>query len=254
MYWTLDKDGNQVLRDLAEENKNYSNEAYRQGLFDANNYQYYEMFHHYVNEDNGCDYERLGCEIREGDIVLDLGANIGVFANRALSRGAQRVVCFEPITPTFNCLVKNVRWSKGKVIPLKLGAHGSKSISNFKIHTDFTHIGGGTTDPVDSLEGKNIVYEEMAVMMDINDIFDSFDKSFNFMKIDVEGGEVNILNNITDENLSSIRCLGAEFHSYGKEFDEFQDKFLGRMHELGFRTYTLYHSNSGLRTINCWKA
>ena len=39
--------------------------------------------------------------------TLDLGANIGVFAHRAEIRGASKVICFEPVTPTFNCLIKN---------------------------------------------------------------------------------------------------------------------------------------------------
>ena len=101
-FWTLRPDGSEVLRDLNEENKNFTREGYLNGEFDANNYQWYEMFHHYSFDDNGCDYERHGCYIKEGDVVLDLGANIGVFAHRAETRGASKVICFEPVTPTFN--------------------------------------------------------------------------------------------------------------------------------------------------------
>jgi hypothetical protein len=83
LFWTLRPDGTEVLRDLEKENENFTRDAYNQGKFDANNYQWFEMFHHYNFDDIGCDYERYGCYIKEGDIVLDLGSNIGIFAHRA---------------------------------------------------------------------------------------------------------------------------------------------------------------------------
>jgi hypothetical protein len=86
MFWTLSHDGTEVLRDLKKENETFSVEKYINGEFDANNFQWYEMFHHFVYDDLGCDYERYGCYIREGDVVLDLGGNIGVFAHRAEER------------------------------------------------------------------------------------------------------------------------------------------------------------------------
>ena len=88
LFWTLRPSGTEVLRDLAMENETFSIDRYVAGEFDANNFQWYEMFHHHVYNDNGCDYERMGCYIKEGDVVLDLGANIGIFAHRAETRGA----------------------------------------------------------------------------------------------------------------------------------------------------------------------
>jgi FkbM family methyltransferase len=247
-FWTLDKEGIKKLRDLEEENKRFSREGYMIGLFDANNYQYYENFNHFVYDDLGCDYERYGCFIQEGDRVLDLGANIGIFAHRAETRGAAEVICFEPITPTFECLSLNVG-EKTKVFKMAVG--GENGFKNFKIHTDFTHIGGGTSDPFDSLGEREIVYQEDVYVIRINDIFQSFGK-FDFVKIDIEGGEVEVLDAISDENLLSIRCLAVEFHSYDG-FDEFQESFIQRMNSLGFTQFVLYHSNSGLRTANFWK-
>jgi hypothetical protein len=141
-FWTLRTDGTEVLRDLKKENENFSRDAYLKGEFDGNNYMWFEMFHHYVFDDNGCDYERRNCYIREGDVVLDLGGNIGVFAHRAETRGASKVICFEPITPTFNCLIKN----KGpKTLVYKNAVGGKQGFTTFNIHTDYTHIGGGTS-------------------------------------------------------------------------------------------------------------
>jgi FkbM family methyltransferase len=52
-------------------------------------------------------YEPAGHEVRRGDIVLDCGANIGVFTRKALSRGAALVVAIEPAPQTLNALRRN---------------------------------------------------------------------------------------------------------------------------------------------------
>jgi len=250
-FWTLSPEGTEVLRDLENENKTFTRDAYLRGEFDANNYQWFEMFHHYVFEDNGCDYERMGCYIQEGDVVLDLGANIGVFAHRAETRGAAEVICFEPVTPTFSCLIKN----KGPKTCVYKNAVGANSgFMTFNIHTDYTHIGGGTNHTQDFLlKNRDVIYSERVIVIGINDIFEGINTKIDFMKIDIEGGEVDVLTSITDAHLSSLRCLAAEFHKTYEEFDEFQSSFIDRMSRLGFNHFTAYYGNGDLRTLTFWK-
>jgi len=250
-FWTLRPDGSEVLRDLKKENESFNLEAYKNREFDANNYQWYEMFHHYSFDDIGCDYERYGCYIKEGDVVLDLGANIGIFAHRAETRGASKVICFEPVTPTFNCLIKN----KGpKTLVYKNAVGGEQGFTTFNIHTDFTHIGGGTSHDQDlMLNGRNIVHSERVIIIGINEIFEGMDSKIDFMKIDIEGGEVDVLTSITNENLNSLRCLSAEFHRTYDGFDKFQSNFTDRMSNLGFKHFTVYYGNGSLRTLTFWK-
>ena len=104
LFWTLGPNGDEILRNLEEENKEFTTNDYYNGKFDSNNYQWYEMFNHYVYDDLGCDYERYGCYIIEGDVVLDLGGNIGVFAHRAEIRGASKIISFEPQKQLFYAL------------------------------------------------------------------------------------------------------------------------------------------------------
>jgi FkbM family methyltransferase len=251
LFWTLSPKGQEVLRDLEEENKEFSTDNYFNGKFDANNYQWYEMFNHYVYDDLGCDYERYGCYIQEGDVVLDLGGNIGVFAHRAETRGASKVISFEPITPTFNCLIKN---AGPKTTVYKNAVGGKQGFTNFNIHTDFTHIGGGTSHDQDlMLNGRDIVYSERVIIIGINEIFEGMESKIDFMKIDIEGGEVDVLTSITNENLNSLRCLSAEFHKTYDEFDTFQSNFTNRMSNLGFKHFTVYYGDGNLRTLTFWK-
>jgi FkbM family methyltransferase len=251
-FWTLNKEGHKELRDLIEEGKSFSWDSYNQGLFDSYNYQYHENFNHYIHDDIGCDYERYGCYIQPGDVVLDIGANIGVFAHRAETRGAEKVICFEPMTPTYECLVKN---AGPKTITYKNAVAGSCGVEKFFIHTDFSNTGGSTNTEQDHLShDKQKLYIENVFKININDIFKSFDR-IDFMKIDIEGGEVDVLSHILDENLSSLRCLSAEFHNTYPEFGEFQQNFWDRMLRLGFQGFILYHGTHEdvLRTLNFWK-
>ena len=251
LFWTLSPNGDEILRNLEEENKEFSTNDYFNGKFDANNYQWYEMFNHYVCDDLGCDYERYGCYIKEGDIVLDLGGNIGVFAHRAENRGASKVISFEPITPTFNCLIKN---AGPKTIVYKNAVGGKHGFTTFRIHTDFTHIGGGTSEDQDlMLNQRPIIHSEKVIIIGINEIFEDMETKIDFMKIDIEGGEVDVLTAITNDNLNKLRCLAAEFHKTNDDFNVFQSNFINRMDNLGFNHFTVYHGNGDLRTLTFWK-
>lgn len=250
-FYTIDSGGLIELRDLEREGKFFSMEKYPSDEFDAYNYQWHENFNHYIYDDNGCDYERYGCYIKEGDVVLDIGANIGVFSRRADVRGASKIISFEPMSLTYGCLVKNVG---DKTTTYQNAVGGRSGFSVFKIHGEFNNLGGVTTNSQDlKLEDEKVLHSEVVFIVGINDIFESYDKKINFMKIDIEGGEVDVLENISDENLSSLRCLAAEFHKTYDEFDLFQSNFINRMDNLGFMYFVLYHGNGDLRTLNFWK-
>lgn len=251
LFYTLTPEGNEVLRDLKKENETFNMEDYITGKFDGNNYMWYEMFDHYVYDDLGCDYERYGCYIREGDVVLDLGANIGIFAHRAELRGASRVVSFEPVTPTFSCLIKN-KGPKTEVYKNSVGRKNGHLI--FEIHTDFTHIGGGTSNKkITEGNNKDVVHTEISITVGINEIFEMLEKKVDFLKVDIEGGELDVLSSISDENLSVLRCLSSEFHILDKTYEKFQDFFIERMDKLGFNYFVLHHGDGFLRTITFWK-
>ena len=57
------------------------------------------------------EYDRLGEWIREGDWVLDIGANIGHYTKRfsELAGAPGRVLAFEPVPDTFALLTANAR-------------------------------------------------------------------------------------------------------------------------------------------------
>lgn len=46
-----------------------------------------------------------------GRVVMDIGANIGSFARKAINAGAKRVICYEPFPETYELLTRNVTGS-----------------------------------------------------------------------------------------------------------------------------------------------
>ncbi|MEC7948540.1 MAG: FkbM family methyltransferase [Myxococcota bacterium] len=65
-----------------------------------------------------------GIEVRDGDTILDVGANIGIFGVRAVQRhSGVRVFALEPVPDIFRVLEKNASdHGDGRLVPLNCGA------------------------------------------------------------------------------------------------------------------------------------
>jgi FkbM family methyltransferase len=252
-FVTLTPEGHLQLRNLKEEDKDFTVEKYHSGQFDSYNYLYHENFSYSQFDATGCDYLRYGCRIDSGMKVLDIGANIGAFARAAVLRGAQKVYCFEPMTPTYRCLELNAQFAPDVIETFKLGVSDKSESTTFQIHTDYTHNGGGQISKINPFLA-NVVHSETCALIDIRAIFcDKIWGDVDFLKIDIEGAEEIVLKAIPDAALQRLVCIAAEFHSHTPEFDIFQENFIQRCQNFGFKSFVLYHGDGHLRTINLWK-
>jgi len=78
-------------------------------------------------------YLEHGIEIHDGDIVLDVGANIGLFGIRAVQRfPAVRVFAFEPVPDIYSVLKQNAgRFGAGRLVTLPLGVAAEPGRTRF---------------------------------------------------------------------------------------------------------------------------
>lgn len=132
-----------------------------------------------------CDdrvYLQSGVSISTGDVVVDIGANIGVFTLYAAKQGAQ-VYAYEPVPPTYAVLQQNVE------------AHGLGR----RVHT--RNI--GLSDRAE--EKKMFHYPNLSVC----DAWTAQDKLFEHMAENWETA-FEILENADPEQYSAIRCLESE--------------------------------------------
>tara|TARA_R100000742_G_C4279122_1_gene102965 strand:+ start:574 stop:1260 length:687 start_codon:yes stop_codon:yes gene_type:complete len=162
-------------------------------------------------------YERV-FQVKEGDIVVDIGASVGPFTYSILCKNPKHVFCLEPSRGNFPYLVKNTIGYPVTQI--------NKAITN----------GNGITDlELDPQYGNEKNFYETTT-------FNSFIKLFNidridFLKMDIEGDEYHIF---TDENidylLNNVGCIVGEWHlKLPKEktlFKEFRDLYLSRFNTV----------------------
>ena len=78
-------------------------------------------------------YLQHGISIKDGDIIFDVGANVGVFGVRALQKGSQvRVFCFEPIPQIAEALRANAQLhGDGRMIVLQEGVSSTEGQATF---------------------------------------------------------------------------------------------------------------------------
>lgn len=253
-FWTVNDHGEFVLRDLEYEATNWFDK--RRGVVDPTkipdsyNSCWFEIFDFYDCGSDGCDYERYGCQINPGDVVVDIGANIGVFSHRAETRGASVVYSFEPISKTFQVLQMN---AGPKTRIFKNAIFSEQRILKMSIPDKESLVGGGTMAYQLENIGRASALDDFVVTIDINSLFEkNMIGKIDFMKMDIEGAEIECLQRISDSNLFSLRCLAVEFHRNIPGMDEFRDEFLSRCNRLGFKHFTNYYQGGKQMTINIW--
>ncbi|PKD21135.1 hypothetical protein APR41_12020 [Salegentibacter salinarum] len=128
--------------------------------------------------------------IKKGDIIFDLGANIGLTTIHAskLTGKKGRVYAFEPMPTTFNILNENIRLNRIKnVLALNFGL--SDKNKKGEIFPNL-HINRGAASiyAANRIEGVEIDLKTLDSFISNNNI----DK-VDFIKIDIEGAEVPML-------------------------------------------------------------
>lgn len=138
-------------------------------------------------------YDLFCDKININDIIIDVGANIGYFSilySKLVGENG-KVYAFEPAINTFNKLIKNIKLNSiTNIITNQIGI-GNKNETLF-IFYDKNNIGSSSyvSKEKNSIKEKTIIKK-----------FDSeykFIKKINFIKIDVEGFELEVLNGMKE--------------------------------------------------------
>jgi FkbM family methyltransferase len=127
----------------------------------------------------------IEAEIRPGDVVLDVGANIGyytlIFARLVGERG--RVYAFEPDPTNFRLLKKNVRANGYQnVVFVKKAVADVSGTSSLFLCPD----NKGDHRLFDSYDGRDSVTIEATTL---DEHFAEFQGQINFIKMDIQGSE-----------------------------------------------------------------
>lgn len=154
-------------------------------------------------------YSPVNFPIKNNDIVVDIGANIGVFTLFAASRTQNTVYAFEPFPKNVEYFNRNIN---------KNGLHNviihsvavSDKIGSAKLF--LSEISGGHLLFDHNIKGKLEKYTEVPTItlqkiMDDNNL-----EKIDFLKLDCEGSEGAILASTPRDYLKRIGNIAMEFH------------------------------------------
>jgi len=175
--------------------------------------------------------------IKEGDVVLDLGANIGYFTClfAQLVGKSGKVFAFEPEPNNFKILKKNVKINEYQNIVLE-----QKAVSNIKSkikmylsNSPKDHRIYNTHDNRESIEIECITLDEY---------FKDFNQKIDFVKSNIQGADYAAFQGmklIFEKSKSNI-VMAIEFNpAMIKEFGGNAEEFLDKLLVDGFKLHDL---------------
>ena len=188
--------------------------------------------------------------LQEGDVVFDVGANVGYFSlyvDRVLKE--YQIFAFEPAPPVYDVLTLNILKHGLNVIPVKAGLSNESSKLSF---TYYPNSSGYSTFSSNMEEEKALLKQTILnqlgstedyklLIAEADSIVDSrFEKrvyecetttvseiikqhnltSIGLMKIDAEKYEYNVLLGIESADFARIRQIVVEIHDHNSRVDE----------------------------------
>jgi len=213
-------------------------------IFDEYNLIYSEMWKNADYDSNGCIYQRHGCKIEKGDIVLDIGANVGLFTNRAAHDGASKIISVEPSKLSFKCLLDNL---PDNAEAYKFAISDKRGVETLTT-PNINHLGCATVSNIDECYSTEKIYTTT-----IDDLYEcGLIEKVDFLKIDTEGCEVKIFKGLSDSTIEKlgIRKIAFEFHD-NLDQSLMEDLIHKRFVPMGFKFFVLFCTMN--KIVNLWK-
>ena len=207
-----------------DKNEEYFSKDFYDTLKRNSLWQHYDFFYKEIYgcefSNQNCIYEMGKCLINENDIVVDLGANVGFFSNFAAKK-CKKLISVEGSPEMFSCLVrntseenKNIQYINANIVPKKDCILDVWSKNPSKI---------------------NLTIEDIFKINNLNKI--------DFLKIDIEGLEYDIFDDIDPIILNSINKLAIEVHN-----EEKNHKLRNIFNKKNFFSFDWYIDNSRTTT------
>jgi FkbM family methyltransferase len=176
------------------------------------------------------DYLPEGRTLADAECVLDVGANIGVFTLFAASQNPRAVIhAFEPIRETCEVLRLNVEMNRLPGVRIYNCAVGARNEEN-RFFTYYPNMAGNSTavpeikrNQLQVLEGQlgkeltGFLFRAEARQAPVTTLSAFLERNaitaVDFLKIDVEGDELAVLQGLDRKDAFRIRNLAVETHT-----------------------------------------
>ena len=176
-------------------------------MLEALNYS--PAFYRFLRDQNSGKISRYDPPIDEESVALDIGAYIGEFAEQIAERYGARIYGFEPHPGLFGqAQVRLARFEKVTLFPYALGAKDRIATLTFR-YSGSTLFADVSANPRQA--------DEPTVEVEVRDIKRVIDElaldDIDFVKINIEGGEYDLLDRLIDTGyVARCRVLQVQFH------------------------------------------
>lgn len=183
------------------------------------------------------DYVMIDRIISDGDRIFDIGANMGWYSiNLAMSRRKSQVYCFEPIPSTFKYLQRNINLNGlSNVKAHNFGLSNSSGLIDFYFYGEGS--GNASSANLSERDDVNVVCCEMQTL---DDFCREADVSVDFIKCDVEGAELFVLQ-------GGIKTIGRDkpivfaeiLRKWAQKFEYNPNEIFYLLQSEGYKVFTV---------------
>jgi FkbM family methyltransferase len=166
-------------------------------------------------------------------VILDIGANVGISALVMSRYHSGRIVCYEPMERNCLYLERNVECNRlGNVELIRKAVTKTNGRVSFRVEKDVSVSPRLLDRSVGELpESVEVIHVEST---DLAGVFAGLGgRSVELMKLDCEGGEYDIVDQIDAEMLGKIRAITMEVHDLGPAMN--LGRLLGQFREMKFQ-------------------
>ena len=185
--------------------------------------------------------------IKKGDIVVDLGANIGYYTLilAQLVGKSGHVYSFEPDPSNFEILSKNVKENKHEHVTLVQKAISDKN-SKIKLYVSKRNL---ASHRIFDAEDKRESIEVDVTTLD--EYFKKFKKPIKFIKMDVEGAEGATILGASKiiEDSKNLVIMMEYFPKWIKKFGDVPEEILKSLVGKKFKLFNINKKNKKLDPI-----
>jgi FkbM family methyltransferase len=185
-------------------------------------------------------------KVEEGDFVVDIGGNLGLFSYYSLCKGAKQVYCFEPSPQSYSCINENFNFINLIVEEAAVGAKDGEVTFNINPESSINSSMFASDENSQIITCKSV---NLNNYIKINNI-----EKINYLKIDCEGAEYEIIKSLDEQYLTNnVNKICLEYH-LNKNVEI--NTILNKLKKCGFNInfeYGEYQINDELGIIYAYK-
>lgn len=167
--------------------------------------------------------------INEDSLVLDVGGYLGNWASDLFSRRMPFINIYEPI-PSFSSYIKLRFKTNNKIKVFGYGLYHTSVDKNMFISRD----GSSVYYDKNKVESSDLL---ICKFVNVVDEITSLNKPIDLIKLNCEGSEYNILNElIKSGTIKNIKCIMVQFHRVvNMSYNSKRNNIISELKKLGFK-------------------